>query len=112
MKLHRGPDPSLLDGFTDVTEGLRGGVYILLRSGTPVFIGRASKDMLAKIVVHRANASCSTPAWFPIKGIRFDQVLVRYVHPDRLTATYEDLLTTLEPVHNATPAQLPITANH
>jgi hypothetical protein len=105
-------DPSILDDFIDITPGLRGGVYVLLRAGVPVFVGRASSSMLAKILVHRDNAGKSVPDWFPVRGIRFDQALVRYVHPDRLEATYASLVAALRPVHNAPPTQSKVAAHH
>jgi hypothetical protein len=68
--------------------------------------------MLSKIMVHRANARKSIPAWFPIRGIVFDQALVRYVHPDRLDSVYAHLLSTLRPIHNATPSKPTIPTDH
>lgn len=82
-------------GFTDVTEAMAGGVYVLLLRGRPVFVGTASKEMLAKISVHRTNARQTIPSWFPVQGVVFDQVLVRRVHPDQLSAVYTDLCETL-----------------
>lgn len=103
-------DPSILDDFIDVSEALRSGIYVLLHRGTPIYIGKAKGPTLALIAAHRANARGHVPAWNPIPGINFDQVLVRYVHPDRIQSTFDHLLATLRPRYNANSSRPPVTA--
>lgn len=84
-----------LEDFADISEVLGGGIFILGYRGEVVFVGKSTRGMLAKIANYRAK---DLPKWFP--RITFDQVLIRYVHPDRLEATYAELLTEFQPKHN------------
>lgn len=89
-----------MEGFTDVSGLIRCGVYLLLQRGRVVFVGKAGKSMLAKIAAHRSLARKSVPDWLPIKGIPFDQVLIKTVHPDQLESTYLDLVLEFNPHYN------------
>lgn len=88
-----------IEGFSDASEMLRGGVYVLLLRGQPVFAGRAV-SMLSRIAAHRNLVGKSVPDWLPIKGIRFDQVLVRYVQPDHIDRVLAETIELLQPIHN------------
>ena len=81
-----------IDGFTDATALVRPGIYVLALRGRVVFVGRAKSGMLARIAAHRDLAHKSMPSWFPVKGIAFDEVFIRYVNPDALDAAYEETL--------------------
>lgn len=83
-------------GFTDATELLRGGVFVLLAKGKVVYVGRSSGPMLAKIANLRSS---DRPKWLP--KIHFDQVLIRFVHPDQVAGVVFDLIATHQPKHNA-----------
>lgn len=85
-----------LAGFVDATAMLRAGVYVLAWRGEIVYIGKARGDMLVKLAALRSN---DRPSWLP--RIRFDQVLIREVHPDRLDAVRAELIAEFEPKHNA-----------
>lgn len=89
-----------MDGFTDASELIRPGVYVLLSQGKVVFVGKGERSMLAKIAAHRDLARKRAPVWLPIKGIVFDQVFIKYVHPDHLDEVYEDLIAEHSPRHN------------
>jgi len=67
----------------DSTEMLGMGVYVLLRRGRPVCVGRA-KNVLARVAKHRELAGKEVPGWFPVQGVYFDQVLWVPSHPDRI----------------------------
>ena len=82
----------MIDGFSDVSEILRGGVYALIWRGEVVYIGK-SKSMLARVAAHKKQYGQRTPEWFPIKGVRFDRILVRYEHPDRVDALERQLMS-------------------
>jgi len=87
----------IFDGFSDVSELLGGGVFLLLAKGSVVFVGRAnSSTMLAKIAHARGK---DRPKWLPT--IRFDQVLIRKVHPDKINDLYFDLIAEYQPKYNA-----------
>jgi hypothetical protein len=83
-------------GFIDASAVLRGGVYILAFRGEVVYVGRASGSMLAKLANLR---STDRPSWLP--RIRFDQILLRSEHPDRIDALRLRLIVEFEPKHNA-----------
>jgi hypothetical protein len=85
-----------LVGFIDATAMLRAGVYVLAWRGEIVYVGKARGDMLVKLAALRSN---DRPSWLP--RIRFDQVLIREVHPDRLEIVRAELIAEFEPKHNA-----------
>lgn len=85
-----------LAGFVDATALVRAGVYVLAWRGEVVYIGKARGDMLVKLAALRSN---DRPSWLP--RIRFDQVLIREVHPDRLDSLRAELVAEFEPKHNA-----------
>ena len=91
---------AMLEGFTDASDLLRCGVYILRLRGKVVFVGKAQKGMLAKIATHRSLARKHVPIWLPIRGVVFDEVLIRSVHPDKLDEVYDDLVDTYQPMQN------------
>ena len=84
-----------LEEVTDISEVLGGGIFILGYRGEVVFVGKSTRGMLGAISNYRAK---TMPSWFP--RVTFDQVLVRYIHPDRLEATYAELLAEFQPKHN------------
>lgn len=90
----------MLEAFTDITDILRGGVYILRYRDQIVYVGKARGSMLARIASHRSLARKSSPDWLPIKGVVFDEILVQPVHPDRLDATYQSLVDRYQPRFN------------
>lgn len=69
----------MLEGFIEISAGLRPGVYALVRNGVVVYVGQASKAAIARIEAHRANwGRKRMPAWMPasLRGVLFDQVYV------------------------------------
>lgn len=98
------------DGFVDVTEILRCGVYVLRNRGTVVYVGQ-SKAMLTRVYTHRNLARKKAPPWLKTAGVVFDEVLVMAVHPDRLDAVERELIARYQPKHNQAhkPLQLPTT---
>jgi hypothetical protein len=84
-----------IPGFIDATSLLGPGIFILLREGRVVYIGRASSPMLPKLAAIRSD---SRPKWLP--KIRFDEVLIRRVHPDALDSVYTQLLAEFQPEGN------------
>jgi len=100
-----GADKGLVEGMTNATELLGGGVFVLLHRGEVVFVGKSSGPMLAKIAALRSS---DRPRWLP--KIAFDEIRIRFVHPDRLADAYFALIAEYSPRHNApTPASLPPT---
>lgn len=84
-----------LSNFTDATALLRAGVFVLVWRGEVVFVGSARGPMLAKIAALREK---ERPSWLP--RIKFDQVLIREVHPDQINAAKASLLAEYSPRHN------------
>ena len=92
-----------LEDFVDVSEVLGAGVYLLIAAGEVVFVGKASRVMLTRIAAHRSG---NVPS-FLLPNIRFDRVLCRFIHPDRLDSTYAELVATYQPRHNFAPRVIP-----
>jgi len=97
-----------LEEFTNATELLRGGIYVLVYRGEVMFVGAARGPMLAKIATAR---STDRPKWMP--KIPFDQILIKYIHPDRINFARAELIATYQPKFNhdaviATIACVPI----
>lgn len=71
-----------LSGFSNASEILRSGVYILVFRGQVIYVGK-SKAMLARIYTHRnlylskRRGKAEVPWWIPIPGIQFDEVHIR-----------------------------------
>ena len=94
------------EGFVDASALLGPGVFMLLAAGEVVYIGRASKGMLAKLAALRDSGP--KPSWLP--RVKFDEVLIRRVHPDQLSEVYTALLAEFRPSANpdlVPPAPLP-----
>ena len=89
-----------IPGFTDATALLRAGVFALVWRGEVVFVGSARGPMLAKIAALREK---SRPSWLP--RIRFDQVLIREVHPDQIEGVKFALIAEFSPKYNT---ELPV----
>lgn len=83
--------PVALEGFSDVSQILQGGVYALVLRNEVVYIGKA-KCMLVRTYTHRNLARSGkarrprskTADFLPVKGIQYDQLLVCPCHPDRV----------------------------
>lgn len=84
-----------LEDFADISEVLGGGIFVLAYRGEVVFIGKTTRGMLSKIANYRAK---DLPSWFP--RVTFDQLLVKFVHPDELDAAYHSLIAEHRPKHN------------
>ena len=87
-----------LEGFTNISEALRSGVYALCAKDRVIYIGK-SKCMLVRIYSHRNAKSKkgALPSWFPIKGITFDEVHVRLCHPDQIDQLEFDMINLYKP---------------
>lgn len=88
-------------GFTDLSESLRGGVYLLVDSGEVVYVGEATSAMLSAISAKLGPQ----PRFLP--KIRFDQILIRPCHPDRSAALRAELIATYRPRYNNGPRSTP-----
>lgn len=82
--VRREAEPPEIAGAMDVTALLGPGVFVLLRHGTVVHIGKARDKLYAKIAGLRDR-----PAILPIPA--FDQIMVRPTHPDELDSVYTAL---------------------
>ncbi len=90
-----------LQGFENVTAILRMGIYALVHNGRVVYIGKA-KAMLSRVYTHRTNARQRSPAWLSdrAKGIVFDEVHIRPVHPDEIDDLEHALIHFYKPRYN------------
>lgn len=90
-----------LQGFSDVSQVLKQGIYALVAGGRVVYIGKA-KQPLARIYTHRSNARKRSPAWLSdlAKGIVFDEVHVMPCHPDQIDELEHALIHFYKPRYN------------
>lgn len=94
-----------LDGFLDVSSLLRAGVYALCRRGVVIYVGK-SKSLYQRIYTHRNLSSRGKdkkmPAWMPqsLKGIAFDEVLIRPCRLEELDALEEQMINLYKPHYN------------
>jgi len=93
-------------GFTDVSEILKGGIYILSYRGRVEYIGKARGPMLARIMMHRSLGKKSAAPWMPIPGVVFDRVQIQPVHPDAIDAVHAALVLEHSPRGNVPLAHL------
>ena len=84
-----------LEDLADISDCLRGGIFVLLYRGEVVYIGKATRAMLGTISNLRSK---NLPSWMP--RITFDQVLLRAVHPDQIESVYTSPLAEHRPRHN------------
>lgn len=94
-----------LEGFVEVSEVLRSGVYALAKDGVIIYVGK-SKSLYQRIYSHkhvakRASQGKSIPDWLPIKGFTFDQVFVRVCHVDQLDALEAEMINLYKPKYNS-----------
>lgn len=92
-----------MEGFIDVTQVLRGGVYLLLHQGTIVYVGKA-KVMLGRIYTHRVawGSKRRKPRTGVIsaKGMLFDQILIRPCHSTEVDDLEAALIAQHRPRYN------------
>lgn len=96
-----------LDGFTDISDSLRCGVYALAAKGVVIYVGK-SKKMLGRINSHRSawadKRRGKAESWIAdrlgIPGLLFDQVWVRPCRPDQLDALEEAMINLYKPRYN------------
>jgi len=103
LDYRREPVRPELPGFVDASALLGPGVFVLLDRGVVVYVGKASSTLLPKVAAIRAD---SRPKWLP--KVRFDEVLIRRVPPDQLSAVYSALLAEFRPKHNTEVAPPPV----
>jgi excinuclease UvrABC nuclease subunit len=91
----------ILDGFIDVSQSLKCGVYALVSQGQVVYVGK-SKCMLVRIYSHRnaKRKSGSLPSWFPVKGIAFDEIHIQPCHPDAIDELENRMINLYKPKFN------------
>lgn len=90
---------AVFEGFTNASDLLRPGIYILLHRGVVIYVGK-SKKMLARVYTHenryrqkRVKNKKAGLDFIPVPGIQFDEVHVRPARLedlDRLEAEYID----------------------
>jgi hypothetical protein len=88
------------EGFIDLSESLRGGVYLLALAGEVVYVGEATGWMLDAIAAKLGPQ----PRFLP--KIRFDQILIRPCHPDQIAGLRAELIATYRPRFNSDPRSL------
>lgn len=92
-----------IEGFSDVTAILRCGVYILVHHGRVVYVGQ-SKTMLNRLYQHRTLWGSRTRKkvgdYVPIKGVPYDEVLVRPCAVEKLDALERELIDRYRPQYN------------
>ena len=92
-----------IPGFINITDSLKGGVYILKHKGKIVYIGQ-SKCMLPRVYAHRSLSrrapGSDVPKWLPIKGIQFDEILILPCSESTRDQVERELIGLYMPLHN------------
>lgn len=93
-----------LDGFENCSTLLRSGIYILVKRGVVIYVGK-SKTLYSRIYTHKhfANRGAkgkAIPSWLPVKGMQFDEVHIKYVHVDQLDAEEAAAINKYKPHYN------------
>ena len=96
--------PLVLEGFENCSTLLRSGVYVLVRRGVVIYVGK-SKTLYSRIYTHKhfANRGAkgkAIPSWLPVKGMQFDEVHIRYVHVDDLDRVEAETINKYKPHYN------------
>lgn len=112
--------PLVLEGFEDVSTLLRSGIYVLVKRGVVIYVGK-SKNLYSRIYTHKhfANRGAkgkAVPSWLPVKGMQFDEVHIRYCHVDDLDALEAETINKYKPHYNTNlknglKVKAPITLN-
>ncbi len=85
-----------IEGFCGVGEILRSGVYALVHRGVIVYIGK-SKSMLGRVCDHRRLWGKSRPDWLTIRGVLFDDILIRPCPVDQLDELEFEMINLYKP---------------
>lgn len=95
-----------LEGFTDVSQVLRAGVYALVKNGRVIYVGK-SKRMLTRLDQHRSAYSAKRQgkmSWIienlGIPGLLFDEVHVRPCLVDDLDMLEREMIDRYQPQYN------------
>lgn len=93
-----------LDGFSDVSDILRAGVYALVKNGVVIYVGK-SKTLYQRIYAHRhterrAAKGKPIPSWLPIRGFVFDQIFVRTCRLEELDKLEAAMINLYKPRFN------------
>lgn len=104
-----------MEGFVEITQVLREGVYILMHHDKVVYVGKA-KVMLGRLYQHRVRwgtkSRTRVSGVIPPKGILFDRILIRPCALDEVDRLEAELIAAHRPRYNtqlkpaATPADL------
>lgn len=93
----------MLEGFINVSAIAKPGVYALIRDGVVVYIGQASRAMVARIEAHRSNwGRKRAPAWMPasLRGVLFDEVWVLPCRIEDLDEVESAMINLYKPRYN------------
>lgn len=92
-----------MEGFIDVSQVLRSGIYMLCHRGVVIYIGQ-SKSMLARVYSHKSlwgqKQRRKVPEWMPIKGILFDEVHICPCPLDKLDELELAMINLYKPKFN------------
>lgn len=92
-----------LEGFTNVSTILQGGVYALVHRGVVVYVGK-SKVMLGRVYTHRVAWGKKSKAQVglkPQKGILFDAVWIRPCPLTEIDAIESAMINLYKPRYNS-----------
>lgn len=93
-----------LEGFAEVSEILKAGVYALVKNGVVIYVGK-SRSLYARIYTHRTTAARKAkgktiPTWLPAKGFVFDQVFVKTCRLEELDELERSMINLYKPRYN------------
>lgn len=93
-----------MEGFVNVSDLLRPGVYLLSYRGEVVYVGKA-RSMLARVYQHRelwaqARRGTKMPSFLAKKGVKFDAIHIKPCHPDRVDDLEREMIARYRPKYN------------
>lgn len=92
-----------ISGFTNVSDMLKGGVYILVHRNEVVYVGK-SKRMLNRVTAHLSAWSAKRrekmPMFLQKMGIFYDEVHICPCHPDRIDELEQKMIDLFRPRNN------------
>ena len=103
MTVKMGAAPVEIEGFSNASAVLKGGVYVLVHKGEVVYVGK-SKRLLNRLAAHMSAWAAKRKEKMPWTiaklGIYYDEVHIRPEHPDRIDALEQAMIELYKPRHN------------
>lgn len=93
-----------IDGFTDISQCLRAGVYLLVAKGVVIYVGK-SRAIIARINAHRRKwidkrKGRKDSDFIPIPGLLFDEIHIKTCMVEELDNLEREMINLYKPKYN------------